>query len=150
MMAGGGGHARHRRAGAHWRAALGRGQRGDHHLPPTSTGNGPPEALSVNTRHNEFAPYVAPDESYMIFVSNRPGGSGMHDLWITFRKQDGTWSEAMNMRPAINTSSEDGAPTVTFDGLYLFYTTARSGDASYKPYWVSSQVIQKLRSQAGL
>jgi hypothetical protein len=118
--------------------------------PRTSTGYGPPVAVSVNTRHNEFAPYVAPDESYMIFVSNRPGGRGMHDLWITFRKTDGTWSEPLNMGPTINSSGEDGMPTVTHDGLYLFYTATRSGDAGYNPYWVSTQVIQNLRSQAGL
>jgi Tol biopolymer transport system component len=118
-------------------------------FPWTGDGYGSPVAVGVNTQYNEFAPCVAPDESYLIFVSNRPGGRGMHDLWITFKEGDGTWTEPLNMGPTINSSSEDGAPALTLDGLYLFFTTERSGDKGYNPYWVSTQVIQNLRSQAG-
>lgn len=116
--------------------------------PWTGAGFGPPQPVSVNTQHNEFAPYVAPDESYIIFVSNRPGGYGMHDLWIAFRQAGGTWSQPVNMGPDVNSANEDAAPYVTADGFYLFFTAQRSGDAG-APYWVSTQLIDSIRVRAG-
>ena len=93
---------------------------------------------------------MAPDESYLIFTSNRPGGFGMHDLWITFRQNDGSGSEPLNMGPEINSSGEDGGPTLSTDSRYLFFTTQRSGDLGSNPYWVSTAVIDSLRAGAGI
>jgi hypothetical protein len=118
--------------------------------PWTGSGFGPAQPVSVNTPHNEFAPYVAPDESYLIFVSNRPGGYGRHDLWIAFRQAGGTWSQPVNMGADVNSSNEDAAPYVTADGLHFFFTAARLGDAGYTPYWVSTQLIDSIRVRAGL
>lgn len=118
--------------------------------PWTGAGFGPPQPVSVNTQHNEFAPYVAPDESYIIFVSNRPGGYGMHDLWIAFRQAGGTWSQPVNMGPGVNSANEDAAPYVTADGLYFFFAARRSGDAGNTPYWVSTALIDSIRVRAGL
>jgi hypothetical protein len=117
-------------------------------FPRAGSGYGEPVPVSVNSAYNEIAPFVAPDESYLIFSSNRPGGYGRHDLWIAFKRTDGSWTDPLNMGPDINTETEDGSPAVTHDGLYLFYLTERAGDAGYNPYWVSAQVIQELRNQA--
>jgi len=96
-----------------------------------------------------LAPVVAPDESYLIFASNRQGGYGMHDLWISFRSVDGSWSEPINMGPSINSAGEDGGATLTPDGENLFFTSQRAGDSGYNPYWVSAELIDSLRAQAG-
>ncbi len=117
-------------------------------FPRTGNGYGPPVPVPVNTPYREIAPWVAPDESFLVFSSDRPGGHGRHDLWVTFKRIDGSWTEPLNLGPDINTPEEDGSPTVTPDGLYLFYLTIRSGDNGYNPYWVSAQVIQTLRNQA--
>ena len=119
-------------------------------FPWTGDRYGAPEAVSVNTEYSETAPYVTPDESLLIFASNRPGGRGRHDLWVAFKRRDGTWSRPLNLGPSINSRGEDGFPTITPDGLYLFFTSNRRGDRGYNPYWVSSRVIEDLKARADL
>ena len=85
--------------------------------------------------------YVAPDESYILFDSPvRPGGQGGYgDLYICFKKPDGTWGEALDLGDAINTPATNFGPMVTPDGKYIFYCTRRD------IYWVSAKVIDDLR-----
>ncbi len=45
----------------------------------------------VNSDYREDSPFVAPDGSYLIFVSDRPGSYGKGDLYISFRDQSGGW-----------------------------------------------------------
>jgi hypothetical protein len=100
----------------------------------------PPVKLStgVNSPHYEADVFVSPDESYLVFATNRPGGLGSGDLHVSFRKADGTWTASRSLE-TINTETDDFCPYVSPDGKYLFY--ASRGDV----YWVSSEVIQKLR-----
>jgi Tol biopolymer transport system component len=93
----------------------------------------------VNTEHYEADVFVAPDESYLVFAANRPGGLGSGDLFVSFKQSDGQWSIARSLGSTINTKTDDFCPFVTPDGKYLFY--ASKGDV----YWVSAQVIDQLR-----
>jgi hypothetical protein len=92
----------------------------------------------VNSPHYEADVFVSPDESFLVFAANRPGGRGRGDLHVSFRGADGKWtaSQSLNM---INTETNDFCPYVSPDGKYLFY--ASRGDV----YWVSTEVIRKLR-----
>lgn len=96
-----------------------------------------PEA--VNTEHYEADVFVAPDGQYVIFCSERPGGNGEGDLYISFKSKTGEWQKAKNMGSAINSGAYEFCPFVTSDGKYLFFS--RSGDI----FWVSAEAIDKLR-----
>jgi hypothetical protein len=85
-----------------------------------------------------------PDERFIIFASNRPGGYGYHDLYISTRNPDNTWNAAVNLGPVINSSSGEASPYITPDGLYFFYTTEKPGDLGYNPYWISAEYIYNL------
>jgi len=100
--------------------------------------------LPINTLDNEFNPYVDSDERFLIFDSNRPGGYGLHDIYISSRNQDGTWNDPINLGPEINTDFDDAAPYISPDGLYFFFNTIQSGDLGYNPYWVDAQVVYNL------
>lgn len=98
--------------------------------------------------------FVAPDESYLIFSSgDQPGGFGQGDLYISFRQEDGSWGEPINMGPEINSTDLDYCPVVTPDGKYFFFSRRRSepADGGWKNvvagevYWVSADVIERLR-----
>jgi hypothetical protein len=107
-----------------------------------------PENLgpAVNGETNDFDPYVSPDESTLIFSSSdRPDGYGSGDLYVCFRQSDGSWSEAMNMGPVINSSSIEYCPKISPDGRYLFFTSGRSGDGDV--YWMESGVIDDIRAE---
>jgi Tol biopolymer transport system component len=107
----------------------------------------PPEKLAapINTPYYEDCPYVAPDESYMIFESSRPGGFGGLDLSFSNQSVDGSWSEPRNLSAAINTSFSERFAQISRDGKYFFFGSNRNGN--FDIYWVDVRVIDELRSK---
>jgi hypothetical protein len=104
----------------------------------------PVNLAPLNTEDHEWDPFVAPDESYLVFCSTRPGGMGMDDLYITFRDEDGSWSRPVNMGEAINSPRSENRPYVTLDGKYFFYTSSKSGNRDI--YWVSAELLDRFRA----
>ncbi|GMN11215.1 hypothetical protein MTsPCn9_20800 [Croceitalea sp. MTPC9] len=95
---------------------------------------------AINTDAYEADVFVAPDESYLIFCAQRSGGLGRGDLYISFKEDDGSWSQSVTMGDAINTEGHELCPYVTSDGKYLFYTSKQD------IYWVSTAVFKTLKS----
>jgi hypothetical protein len=83
--------------------------------------------------------YVAPDESYLIFNSLRAGGAGKCDLYISYKKENGLWTNPKNLGNKINTPYEDWEGDITPDGKYM--TFLRNEDL----YWVSASFIDSLK-----
>jgi len=75
----------------------------------------------LNTPHVDADPYIAPDESYLIFCSDRSGGSGSGDLYISFNR-NGRWTEPKNLGAAINTPDFEYTPLISPDGKRLFFS----------------------------
>jgi hypothetical protein len=84
-------------------------------------------------------PYVAPDESYFIFNSPRPGGFGNTDLYIAYKKPNGSWTNPKNLGNKINTATVECGAEITDDLLYMTFVS--NNDI----YWVSSGFIDSLR-----
>jgi len=128
-----------------------------------------PENLgdAINTSFTESGPYIAPDESYIIFNRySSDTGSGLH---ISFRKNDGSWSKAISMEKKINTENTGFHGFVSPDSKYLFFTSSRSPyfpypdhnltydeivkifnsplNGSYNIYWVDAKIIEQLRQK---
>ena len=83
----------------------------------------------INTEYSEGDVLIAPDESYMIVSSSgRPDDLGNGDLYISFKKEDGSWTNLMNMGNNINSSETDYCPMLSQDGKYFFFTSKRSGN----------------------
>ena len=103
--------------------------------------------VSINTQYNDCDPLIAPDESFLIFHSNRPDGHGEHDLYISFRDQHGQWSAPKNMGPKINTPAWEMAPSLSPDGKYLFFTRRKAfqTDEPSQILWVSIKIIDQFR-----
>ena len=85
-----------------------------------------PENLgeAVNSPSAEWHALVAPDESWLIFVSTRSGGSGRDDLWMSVNRE-GRWMPARNLGQEVNSSVNEFAPKLSPDGEYLFFSCAR-------------------------
>lgn len=101
---------------------------------------GEPEKVGggVNSPYIDAHPTVAPDESFLIFDSFRPGGLGLTDLWISF-KEDGEWGAAVHLGEEINTPGQNICATLSPDGRYLFFT------ANNDIYWVSAEILEEFR-----
>ena len=92
-------------------------------------------------------PFIAPDESYIIWDSRREDGFGSSDLYISFRVIDGSWGPAINMGDKINTINKENYPSVSADGKYLFFDRrAAENNDDVAIYWVDAQIIENLRT----
>ncbi|WP_116128087.1 OmpA family protein [Lewinella sp. IMCC34183] len=78
---------------------------------------------TVNTRSSESQPSLSPDGKLLFFASNRPGGFGNDDLYVSGRGPDGSWSRPMNLGPTINTSGNDRYPFWAADNRTLYFTS---------------------------
>jgi len=86
-----------------------------------------PENLGpvVNSKHWDGLPYIAPDASFLIFFSTRPGGYGKGDLYVSYCRK-GVWTAPENLGPSVNSAESDVTPHISPDGKYLFFAR-RSG-----------------------
>lgn len=112
----------------------------------TAENLGPP----INTAWGDDLPFIAPDGSYLLFASSRPGGVGERDLYITFRLSD-AWSAPQSLGSSINTKDWEIYPSVSPDGKYLFFTRRIGGFQATEDsdiYWVSAEIIDRLRQTA--
>jgi len=78
---------------------------------------------SINTDFWESSPAISPDKRALYFSSTRPGGYGGADLYVSYLKPNGRWTEAVNMGPTINTAGDEMAPFIHADNQTLYFTS---------------------------
>lgn len=103
-----------------------------------------PKAVKIDFGDWNAHPFIAPDESYLIWDEQGENGNGGADLFISFRQKDGSWGAAINFGDTINTSANEGGATVTPDGKYLFFNRFISNENAGM-FWVDAKVIETLR-----
>jgi len=99
----------------------------------------------VNTGEWTAHPFIASDESYMIWDSEREGGYGETDLFIRYRQNDGSWGPAINMGDKVNSNKDDFYASVTPDGKYILFNRSTNEKGNIDIYWVDAQIIDTLR-----
>jgi len=82
-----------------------------------------PVSLEIlNSPDGESGPSLTADGLTLFFHSDRPGGFGGYDLYVTTREtQDANWSPPVNLGPAINTQYGDICASLSFDGHTLYF-----------------------------
>lgn len=96
-----------------------------------------PENLgrNVNSRAWESQPALSADGRTLYFVSDRPGGSGRRDIYVTQRQDDGTWSPAHNLGTGINTPRDEVSPFIHVNGQTLYFASnGRPGFGGFDLY----------------
>ncbi len=105
----------------------------------TPTNLGPP----FNTEVLDGTSCISADGLEFIFESQRPGGSGGSDLWVAKRTStENEWGPAVNLGPAINSSVHDWGPSISADGLELYFQSRREGGlVGSSPYdiWMTTR-----------
>lgn len=110
-----------------------------------------PQKMSkaINTGKYIAHPFIAPDESYLIWDAEKDG-KNTPDIYISFRQKDGSWGTAINMGDKINTPLYEQHARVTPDGRYLFFwkgdVKVREDGSRYavgSPYWVDFIQLKK-------
>lgn len=81
---------------------------------------------TLNSTDNEIAPTISPNGLSLYLVSNRPGGSGGNDIWVSQRATlTSAWGTPQNLGATLNTASGENAPTFSRDGRTMFLASDR-------------------------
>jgi hypothetical protein len=92
----------------------------------------------VNSPLTEQNPAVTADELTLYFQSDRPGGLGGVDVWVTRRtSRHSPWQPPVNLGPPVNTPFIDAAPSLSPDGHLLFIHSNRPGGLGINDIWVA-------------
>lgn len=78
---------------------------------------------SINSEYWESAPCLSPDKKLLFFASDRPGGYGGTDLYVSTMMANGKWSTPQNLGPTINTGGDEGCPFMHADNETLYFNS---------------------------
>jgi hypothetical protein len=94
----------------------------------------------INTTFNEQGPTLSNDELSLYFGSDRPGGIGGFDIWVSRRDcKECAWETPQNLGPAVNTTSDETGPGLSIDGHLLFFRSTRPGGAGLGDVFLSKR-----------
>lgn len=92
----------------------------------------------VNSTSIDGCPFISKDELSLYYASNRPGGKGNLDIYVTKRESvDDSWGTPENLGDNINSSSAELCPTLTTSGRFLFFVSDRPGGCGGQDLYVS-------------
>ncbi len=77
----------------------------------------------VNTTAWEVQPSISPDGNTLFFVSNRKGGKGRMDIWMSHLQEDGSWTMPVNLGNNINTGDDENSPFIHPDNQTLYFSS---------------------------
>ncbi|MEM8938209.1 MAG: OmpA family protein [Bacteroidota bacterium] len=89
---------------------------GDRWLGPRNLGS------RVNTKYWESQPSLSADGKTLFFASNRPGGFGKRDLWVTYFR-DNLWTNPSNLGEKVNSFKDETTPFIHFNNQTLFLSS---------------------------
>jgi Tol biopolymer transport system component len=95
---------------------------------------------NIYSQFEDAHPFISPDEDYLIFDSEDRPNINDYPLFVSFKKQEGSWSGSIYMGNQLGISNASLA-RVTPDGKYLFFKS--EGDI----YWVDSKIIENLKPE---
>ena len=78
---------------------------------------------TINTEFWESSPCLSPDKRELYFSSNRPGGYGGKDIYVSKRLPNGSWGNPENLGPTINTVGDESCPFVHADNQTMYFTS---------------------------
>jgi hypothetical protein len=102
----------------------------------------PPVPLggTINGPSADIAPFIDAEERFLLFASNRAGGNGAFDLYISVRRGD-EWKPAISLGSGVNSSASESNPAVSPDGTRLLFSRSTAGRAvlhetQFDPRWL--------------
>lgn len=101
---------------------------------------------TINTKYIEGDMCVALDESLLVVSCwNRPDNQGESDLYISFRDEQGEWSELQNLGAPINNHLNENCPMLSPDGKYFFFLRYDPETEVSNTYWVAAEILKQSK-----
>src|SRR6266446_2684389 len=93
---------------------------------------------AINSAFSDQGPAISKNGLSLYFTSNRPGGLGGFDMYVSQRASaEEPWGSPVNLGPTVNTTFDEGNPAFSRDGHYLFFQSKRPGGLGGIDIWVS-------------
>jgi len=90
--------------------------------------------------------FISPSQDYLVAnARNKEDAERKSDIYVYFKKKDGTWTKPINLGDKVNTDFLETVPSITPDGKYLFFSRYNEENELSNFYWVSTEVIENLR-----
>ena len=116
----------------------------------------------LNSMFQETSPHITPDKRYIYFSSNRPGGPGGNDIYVSERLNYSwlKWSEPQLVKGDVNTHSDESQPYFDATSTYMYFTSRRDGSSDIfrqrltprpvlkKPLYVRGKILDATTGQA--
>jgi hypothetical protein len=97
----------------------------------------------------EISGFLSPDGNSIFFSSNRSGGYGGYDIWCVRKLPTGQWAMPFNCGPEINTKGDEDFPTLSVDGLTIYFSSnGHPGMGGFDLYQASFDPETGIFSQA--
>ncbi len=96
-----------------------------------------PEPINImDTAILDYTPFIALDETYLLFCSNRqnPEKELCH-IYISFKNEHGKWGKPIDLSLKMNFTTNSKFPYVSPDGKFLFFSSGAN------MYWVDSKIL---------
>lgn len=78
---------------------------------------------TINSPYRELSVSINQDGTELYFSSNRPGGFGGFDIYVSKKDRRGEWAEPINLGPKINTKEDEDAPFIHPKGDMLYFSS---------------------------
>ncbi|HSE43289.1 MAG TPA: hypothetical protein VLH08_21195 [Acidobacteriota bacterium] len=102
---------------------------------------------AINTSGNEFEPFIATDESFLIFMATPTESLDQADFYYSTKK-DSNWTKASKLPPPFNSDVTEFSPKISPDGKYFFFASTRTQPLNYGTRETTDAMIKRIR-QAG-
>jgi Tol biopolymer transport system component len=94
--------------------------------------------------------FISPSQDYLLVDARNKEDKNRKDkdIYVYFKKKDGTWSKPINLGDKVNSNFGETVPSVTPDGKYLFFSRYNEEGGLSNFYWVSTKIIENLRPKS--
>jgi len=100
--------------------------------------SGPVNLTTINSAYNDNNSSITADGLWLFFMSNRPGGYGAWDIWVSTRvTTDDPWGTPVNLGPPVNSEDREFTSCISNDGMELYIGSDRPGGSGGSDLWVT-------------
>ena len=103
------------------------------------TFNSPANVLELNSSARDTRTAISRNGNELLLTSNRSGGIGGLDIWVSTRDESGVWSTPADLGGTVNSAANDGAPALSRDGTTLFFYSNRPGGSGLNDLYVATR-----------